>query len=242
MTALAPTTRVAEEASPPLLPPHLAASGAKGRLFAAAVVLFSARGYHGVSVRDLTAHLGVKPSSLYALFPSKADLFAELVFLANEEIRERVRAALLDAGSRPEDQLRAVVSTFVEFHTTYPLLATLSHNDLYVLSGRSLDRVAASRKDAVELLRSVIVRGNDLGVFDCADPWIAVASIAAMGIRVTSWYLPPGHEGEGIRGIVGEVRTWIGSERSVDDVKDTLSDYALRIVGYGAAAGREAAR
>jgi AcrR family transcriptional regulator len=214
-----------------LLPPHLGSTGAKARLLATAVDLFSARGYHGVSVRDITSEMGVQPSSLYAQFASKADLFAELVYLANQEIRDRLRAELLSSEPRPERQLRALVRNYVEFHTTYPLLATIAHNDLYVLSGPALDRVAASRRESVELMRSVIIRGNDLGVFDCADPWVAVASIAAMGIRVASWYIPPGLASEQARGIAEEVRLWMGPGRSVESVTDSICEYALRIVG-----------
>jgi len=231
MTSPAPDQDVA------LLPPHLASSGAKGRLLATSVELFSARGYHGVSVRDITAHMGVQPSSLYAQFPSKAHLFTELVFVANEEIRTRLRTALLSAGSEPEDQLRVLVRDYVDFHATYPLLATIGHNDLNVLSGRSLEQVATSRKDAVELMRSVILRGNDLGVFDCADPWVAVAAIAGMGIRVATWYLPPGHEEAQSQGYADAVRSWMGPERSFEDIKTTISEYAVRIVGARTAEG-----
>jgi AcrR family transcriptional regulator len=175
--------------------------------------------------------MGVQPSSLYAQFASKADLFAELVFVANEEIRDRLRAELLSSGSQPEHQLRALVRTYVDFHTTYPLLATIAHNDLYVLCGQALDRVSYSRRESVELMRSVIVRGNELEVFDCADPWVAVAAIAAMGIRVATWYLPPGLEGDQARGFAEEVRTWMGPGRSIESVSASISDYALRIVG-----------
>jgi len=214
-----------------LLPQHLESTGARGRLLAAAVDLFSTRGYHGVSVRDITSQMGVQPSSLYAQFASKAELFAELVYLANQEIRDRLRSELLSSGPQAELQLHALVRNYVEFHTAYPLLATLAHNDLYVLSGSALDRVATSRRESVELMRSVIVRGNELGVFDCADPWVATASIAAMGIRVATWYLPPGLEGEQARGFAEEVRLWMGPGRSVESVTASICGYALRIVG-----------
>ena len=214
-----------------LLPPQITSTGARGRLLAAALDLFSIRGYHGVSVRDITARMGVQPSSLYAQFGSKAELFAELVSLANEEIRRRLQSELLSAGAEPEAQLRALVRNYVEFHATYPLLATIAHNDLYVLSGSALDRVAASRREHVELVRSVIVRGNELDVFDCADPWVAVAAIAAMGIRVATWYLPPGADGEEARGFAQEVRLWMGPGRSIESVSASICDYALRIVG-----------
>ncbi|GAA1706342.1 TetR/AcrR family transcriptional regulator [Kribbella sp. NPDC056951] len=217
---------------PALLPPQLAADGAKGRLLAAAVELFAARGYHGVSVRDLTAHLGVQPSSLYAKYASKAELFSELVFLANEEIRDRMRAGLLEAGPDPAAQLAALTHANVEFHTTYPLFATIAHNDFASLTESALHRVAASRKEAIDLMRAVIDRGNDLGAFDCADPWTAIAAIAGFGIRLAVWYRPQGHTTDPTAGFAAEVQTWMGPDRTIEDLKTTYATYSLRIVGW----------
>ncbi|WP_405064239.1 TetR/AcrR family transcriptional regulator [Kribbella sp. NBC_01505] len=216
---------------PVVLPPRLAADGAKGRLLEAAVELFAARGYHGVSVRDLTAHLGVQPSSLYAKYASKADLFSELVFLANEEIRDRMRAGLLEAGPDPASQLSALVHANVEFHTTYPLFATIAHNDFGMLTESALRHVAASRKEAIDLMRAVIDRGNDLSAFDCDDPWTAIAAIAGFGIRLAVWYRPPGHIDDSAAGFAAEVQTWMGRDRSIEDLKTTYATYALRLVG-----------
>jgi AcrR family transcriptional regulator len=215
-----------------LLPPQLAADGAKGRLLAAAVELFAARGYHGVSVRDLTAHLGVQPSSLYAKYASKADLFSELVFLANEEIRNRMRAELLASDPRPDAQLAALVHANVEFHTTYPLFATIAHNDFAMLTESALHHVTASRKEAIDLMRAVIDRGNDLGSFDCADPWTAIAAIAGFGIRLAVWYRPPDETADTGAGYATEVQNWMGKPRSIEELKTTYATYALRLVGW----------
>ena len=214
-----------------LLPPQLLADGAKGRLLEAAVELFAARGYHGVSVRDLTAHLGVQPSALYAKYASKAELFSELVFLANEEIRDRMRAGLLEAGSEPAAQLVALTHANVEFHTTYPLFATIAHNDFAMLTESALQHVAASRKEAIDLMRAVIDRGNDLGAFDCADPWTAIAAIAGFGIRLAVWYRPPGHADDAGAGFATEVQTWMGRQRTIEELKATFATYSLRLVG-----------
>jgi len=214
-----------------LLPPRLAADGARGGLLPAAVELFAARGYHGVSVRDLTSHLGVQPSSLYAKYASKAELFSELVFLANEEIRDRMRAELLASEPRPEAQLAALVHANVEFHTTYPLFATIAHNDFGMLTESALRQVAASRKEAIDLMRAVIDRGNDLGVFDCADPWVAIAAIAGFGIRLAVWYRPPNHATDPSAGFAAEVQHWMGRPRSIEELKSTYATFALRLVG-----------
>jgi AcrR family transcriptional regulator len=214
-----------------LLPPRIATDGTLGRLLTTAIELFSARGYHGVSVRDISSAMGVKPSSLYAHFPSKMELFSHLAYLANEEISQRLRGALLSSGAHPSDQLRATVKSYVDFHAEYPLLATIGHNDLHVLSGATLHRVTQTRKEAVELVLAIITRGNDMDVFDCAQPWLAVAAIAGMGIRVAAWYRPPGHHLDGgSEGYAGEVGEWMPKQFTIEEVGEAFAGYALDFV------------
>ncbi|GAA2795293.1 TetR/AcrR family transcriptional regulator [Crossiella cryophila] len=211
------------------LPPRFAATGSLGRLLNTAVELFAARGYHGVSVRDLTAAMGVKPSSLYAHFPSKEDLFAHLVFLANEEIHERLRSVLLESGPDPVRQLRAHVRCYVTFHGEYPLLAAVGHHDPHVL-GKGMDRVMVLRRAAIDLLLAIIKRGNESGAFACADPWLAVAAIAGMGIRVASWFRPPGYQADpSFEAYPLEVHEWTPGYTAAR-IAETYADYALGIV------------
>jgi AcrR family transcriptional regulator len=219
-----------------LLPPAVTSNGALRRIQTTAVQLFAERGYHGVSVRDITSSLGVQPSSLYAHFPSKEALFTDLAHMANVEIRDRMRAALLAVGAEPAEQVRALVRAHVTFHATFPLLATIGHNDLHVLSGEALHKVTGVRKDAVDLLRDVIQRGVDSGDFTCPDPWLAVSAIAGMSIRVAVWYRPPGYSLDAhVEGYPAEVRSWMPQE-SVEDVVETYARYALCLLTC--AAGR----
>jgi AcrR family transcriptional regulator len=219
-----------------LLPPRCAATGALRRLLTTSVQLFAARGYHGVSVRDIANAMGVRTSSLYAQFPSKDALFNHLVLLANEAIREELRAAVLASPPDPADQLRAVVHSYVSFHATYPLLATIGHNDLHVLTSDALHSVAAARRDAVDLVRAVIDRGNEQGVFRCPEPTLAVAGIAAMGIRLATWYrTPESAADEPAAAYPMEVRHGTPLY-DITRVTETFTDYALAIVGYRGAA------
>src|SRR5579862_9581211 len=88
-----------------LLPARAQASGTLRRLHETALLLFAERGFHAVSVRDLTGALGLQPSSLYAHVTSKHDLLRDLVRLGHEEHRDQLRLALLDVGSDPGEQL-----------------------------------------------------------------------------------------------------------------------------------------
>lgn len=228
MTQLVPEPRPGKG----LLPDHVLCEGARGRLLTAAVELFATRGYHGVSVRDITTRMGVQPSSLYAQYRSKAELFGELAFVANDEIRLRLDEALAGSGHGAPEQLQAVVSAYIAFHTEYPLLGTLGHNDLNELTPESLRRVSEVRHESVQLLRGIIARGHDAGDFDCPRPWLAVAAIASMGIRVAAWYRPTHPQPDATEAYPTQVQHWMSDEISSTDLADVFVGFALNLVNY----------
>jgi AcrR family transcriptional regulator len=180
----------AQNAADPL-PPRAEAGGTLRRIQEEALRQFAARGYHAVSVRDLAAAVGIHASSIYAHVPSKADLLADLLRLGHLEHRDRLRQALLDCGSDPNDQVAALTRAHVRMHAEYPLLARVANRELGVLEGVARDEIAAVRVDSERLILDVINRGRQLGAFGApVDPLLAVAAIGAMGIRVAEWWNP----------------------------------------------------
>lgn len=63
----------------------------------AATRLFWARGYDGTSLADLTAAMGISPSSFYAAFTDKKTLFAETV----QQYMQRYTAIYIEAVRSP---------------------------------------------------------------------------------------------------------------------------------------------
>ena len=212
-----------------VLPERLHARGTLGRLRAAAVELFAERGYHGVSVRDIVAAVGVNPSSLYAHYQSKEELFSQLVLTAHEEMRDRQRAAVLSAQPQPAEQLHAMVRAHVLFHAHYPLIAVVADNDLHVLSGAALEQVIAVRKEPVDLMRAIIEKGCQTGAFACPEPWLAIAAIAGIGIRVAVWYRAPERAHDATDSYATRVHTW-APPYDADHIADSYAAYALAIV------------
>ena len=81
----------------------------RDRLAAEAARMFAQRGYHGTSINDLAAALGIQKSSLYAHISHKADLLADIA-LAGAAAFHTALDALPDtasAGERRELALRA---------------------------------------------------------------------------------------------------------------------------------------
>lgn len=210
VTARAGAPVAAEAGS--LLPPRTQATGTRRRLYEVALTEFAARGFHAVSVRDLTDALGLRASSLYAHVASKQDLLADLIRLGHEEHRDQLRLALLEAGSEPAEQIAALTRAHVRVHASYPLLTRVCNRELSSLREDQRSEVLAIRLDSERLFLDVIERGQRLGAFHAPDPMLAVAAIGAMGMRVAEWWHPD----------VGV---------SIDDLADTYAGFAIKLLG-----------
>jgi TetR/AcrR family transcriptional regulator, cholesterol catabolism regulator len=79
------------------------------RLAVAAARMFAERGYHGTSINDLAAALGIQKSSLYAHINRKADLLADIALTGAAAFHAALDAvpAGATAGERLELALRA---------------------------------------------------------------------------------------------------------------------------------------
>jgi AcrR family transcriptional regulator len=181
---------VITESSPTLLPAHAGLGDARLRLLEVALEQFGARGYHAVSVRDLMSELGQQPGALYFHFASKEALLFELVKIGLDVHRDLLKAALLDAGRDPHDQVRAVTEAHVRAHLEYPELARVTNRELRALTGEHLAIATAMRTENARILLDVIERGVRLNAFGTDEAFLAVHAIGAMGLRVAEWWTP----------------------------------------------------
>jgi len=175
----------------PALPPRPATGGTRGRILLAGLGLFAEHGYHGTSIRDIAAEAAVQSASLYAHFPSKEAILAELVLAGHEEHHTRLVTALLESGIDPRDRLAALVRAHVQAHTDYPMLAVVANNEMHALSPTAAAPAAAVRRRSAALLAEVLAMGHQQGVLDVVHLEATAAAIGAMGIRVGNWYPAP---------------------------------------------------
>lgn len=199
-------------ADQPRLPDAPARRGSRGAILDAALRLFAERGYGGTSVRDIATVASVQPATMYAHFPSKEHVLSELIRIGHEEHHRRMRAAMLETQPTPRDQLAALVRAHVAMHADYPMLAVVANAELHALSPAFAAPSLALRRQSEQLMLEIVERGVQLGLFRVAQPWLAVAAIAAMGLRVAHWYTPE-------------------FGMSVDAVADTYVEFAWRVVG-----------
>lgn len=203
------------------LPEGVTPPGTAGRILHAGLKLFSEYGFHGASIRDIAEAAGINSATLYAHYPSKEHILAELVRLGHEELHSRLQRALVDAGGGPSAQLAALVRAHVTAHAEYPLLAVVANSELHALSPELAAPAVALREQSTRLLLAVLRHGVDAGEFAVDDAFLAAAAIGGMGLRVAHWFGP--HQ-----------------PYRRDDVADAFADFALRLVG--APAPKRAAR
>ena len=99
------------------------APGTRARLLAAARELIEAGGYRAASVLAIAERAGVASGTVYRHFPSKAELFLELLRAECEGEERAMRAAAEAAGPGAVARLEAVLKTFAERALRNPRLA-----------------------------------------------------------------------------------------------------------------------
>jgi AcrR family transcriptional regulator len=194
------------------LPDGVTPPGTRGRILHAGLALFAEYGFHGASIRDIASRVGITSATMYAHYPSKEHILAELVRLGHEELHGRLRRALVAAGSGPADQLAALVRAHVLAHADYPLLAMVANSELHALSADKAAPALVLRDQSRQLLLRILHQGTETGAFVVADEFLAAVAIGSIGLRVASWFGPD-------------------QPYTREQVADAFADFALRMVG-----------
>ncbi|MDR6712842.1 AcrR family transcriptional regulator [Pseudomonas hunanensis] len=110
-----------------------------------AMALFAEKGFGQVSMRELAAHVGLTPGSLYHHFASKQDLLFDLIEELYEEQQatlEQGRRALL----RGQPVLTCLIAAHWHLHAERPLQFRLAERDLCCLDEQQQASLALLRK------------------------------------------------------------------------------------------------
>src|SRR5579884_1120644 len=102
------------------------------RILDAAEAVFGELGYYEASVSEITRRAGVAQGTFYIYFPSKRDIFVELVNDLGKSFRAATRAAMAGAPDRLEAERRGFAA-FFEF--------VANHRRIYTIV-REAERVA----------------------------------------------------------------------------------------------------
>jgi len=159
-----------------------------GELVAAALQLFSNRGYAATRLEDVAAVAGVSKGTVYLYFESKEQLFEAVVREAVAPNIDRAEA-LVDAFEGPTSELlRSLFEMFAAVLET-PLTGVIK---LMVTESGNFPQLARMYADLVlrrafGLLRRIVERGMARGEFRPCDPEKTVPLIIAPLLLLALW-------------------------------------------------------
>lgn len=128
----------------------------------AAAVLFAGRGFHGVSIDDLGASVGLSGPAIYRHFASKEDVLAQMLL--------RISQRLHDGGARcvtSAADARAALEALLRFHVSF----ALSQPELITVHGRELANVPEPARRQVRRLQRLYV-----------EEWVGVLAELSPGV------------------------------------------------------------
>lgn len=171
-------------------------------VLAAAVELFTERGFDSTSIDDLARRLGVGKSAIYHHIESKDALLGlalDRALAGLEEVADRVRRLDAPAVDRLEELLRASVRVLV---ARLPYVTLL----LRVRGNSEVERQALARRRRIDRLVSDLVRQavRDGDLVPGIDPAVTARLLFGM-VNSTSEWLKPGADAEALADAVAAI-------------------------------------
>ncbi|GAA5086715.1 AcrR family transcriptional regulator [Thermocatellispora tengchongensis] len=143
----------------------------------AAATLFAARGFHGVSIEEIGAAVGISGPALYRHFTGKQALLTEMLLDISERLRtsgaERVTAA-----TTPQEALDSLVTGHIDFSLTHPALITVHDRELGNVPEPSRRRIRRLQRLYVEEWVTVLTELHP----SCPTTHLRAATHAVLGL------------------------------------------------------------
>src|SRR5882762_4732922 len=139
--------------------PPLAGSSTprKTQILQEAAQLFARHGFHGVSIVELGAAVGISGPALYRHFPSKEALLARMLIGVSERLLAG-GTALAGQVADPSELLAALVDFQLDFSLREPELITVHDRDLANLPTPDRRQVRALQRAYVEIWVDALCR------------------------------------------------------------------------------------
>jgi AcrR family transcriptional regulator len=129
----------------------------KEQILREAAQLFARHGFHGVSIVELGAAVGISGPALYRHFPSKEALLARMLVGISERLLAG-GAALAEQITDPVELLGALVDFQLDFSLREPELITVQDRDLANLPTPDRRQVRALQRAYVEVWVDALCR------------------------------------------------------------------------------------
>lgn len=174
------------------------------RILDAATALFYEKGYHGTSMREVAAAVGIKPASLYNHYPGKEDLLFRIAYGTMAELLAGGRSAI-EPDAAPRDRLRALIVWHVVYHAEKRFQARIADEQLHALRAARRQQTQSIRDAYTNLFKSILDEGRDAEGWWVPSTPVITFAIGGMCTFVDTWYREDGElAAEEIAGLYAE--------------------------------------
>lgn len=214
---------------------NLPATGRREEIFAVAAELFATHGYHGTSLDDIAARMGVRKTALYHYVKAKEDILIEIYDRMLTDAETRV-LPIAQEKLPPDERVRRMVTTYVELLLENSEMWSLVHYQQGVLPEHVRTAFLKRKRGFERRLEEVIREGQEKGLFKAMQPRLLGLAILGMCNFSFYWFKFakfPTPEITGAfceiieRGILedGQKRTgaWPREQRQVDAMSETAA-------------------
>ena len=142
----------------------------------AAIRLFSQKGFHQTSVREISDACGLGIGTLYSYIKTKEDI----LYLVYRRILETFEARMLEATQgieNPRLQLKAALEATLKIYDECQDVVVLLYQESHALGRQGLQALLEVDRTYVGVFREILEQGNRAGSFAVKNPHLLAVCI-----------------------------------------------------------------
>lgn len=165
----------------------LPATGRREEILAVAAELFATHGYHGTSLDDIAARMGVRKTALYHYVKAKEDILIEIYDRMLTDAETRV-LPIAQEKLPPDERIRRMVTTYVELLLDNSEMWSLVHYQQGALPEHVRTAFLKRKRGFERRLEEVIREGQEKGLFKAMQPRLMGLAILGMCNFAFYWF------------------------------------------------------
>lgn len=178
-----------------------------GKIFDATLAISNKKGFHAMSLRNLSEGAGLSMGALYSYFAGKDELLA-MIQDQGRRLTARILVSQVEAATGWREKLRAGITAHIYLSEAMQPWFYFSFMEARNLDKKQMKEAIQSEIFTEQVLGEILVKGAAEGVFTVENPDMTAALIKAM---LQEWY----------------VKRWKYRSRNV-----TVEDYVRFVIGW----------
>ena len=163
----------------------------KDQIFEAAERLFSERGYHATTMREIGRELAIEGASLYSHISGKQELLFAIVLRGSDQFLQAARDVLATASSA-RARLRELMRRHLAIVAESTPRAIVYFHEWHHLESERQATIRARRDQYESYVRQIIRDGIMAGEFAPHDERLVGLSVLSLLNWTYQWYTPGG--------------------------------------------------